>query len=158
VTPITVQNRQRKYRVNRAAIRDLFRAFLPVLLAERPADTWDEISIIVTDDDGIAAINERALGHAGPTDVITLEYPPMPGTGEGRLAEVVVNLDAAWTVGPRHRSTPSAELALYLAHSCNHLCGWDDATPQGRARMRRRERRWIARLPSPPEDLFAPRA
>ncbi len=153
----TVVNRQRKYRIDRAAIANLLRAFVPNIVKARPDDKWDEISVIVLDDAGIAEINGQAVGHAGPTDVITLEYPPMPGAGEGGVAEVIVNLDAAWTIGPRHRSTPSRELALYIAHSCDHLCGLDDATPAERARMRRRELRWIAALPEIPENVFCPK-
>ena len=152
-----VVNRQRKYRIDRAAVARLLRAFVPKILKARPGDAWDEISVILLDDAGIAEINEQAVGHVGPTDVITLEYPPMPGAGEGGVAEVIVNLDAAWTVGPRHGSTPSRELALYIAHSCDHLCGLDDATPAERARMRRRELRWLAALGAIPEDVFLPK-
>ena len=152
-----VHNRQRKYAVDRAAVAALLRAFVPNILKARPADKWDEISVLLVDDAAIAEINEQAVGHTGPTDVITLEYPPMPGAGEGGVAEVIVNLDAAWTIGPRHRSTPARELALYIAHSCDHLCGLDDATPAERARMRRRELRWLAALPAISDGIFAPK-
>lgn len=153
-----VFNRQRKYAVDTAAVARLLREFVPRILKARPGDAWDEISVILVDDRAMAGINERAVGHEGPTDVVTLEYPPMPGAGEGGVAEVIVNLDAAWAIGPRHGFTPSRELALYIAHSCDHLCGLDDATPAERARMRRRELRWLAALPTPPESLFAPKA
>ena len=42
--------------------------------------------------------------------------------------------------------TADRELALYLAHGCDHLTGADDATPAGRARMRRRELGWLREL------------
>jgi len=43
----------------------------------------------------------------------------------------------------RRAGGPDRELALYLAHGCDHLAGADDATPRQRAAMRRRELRWL---------------
>ncbi len=151
---ISIQNRQRRYRPDRARLRDLLGHLAARLRAARPGDTWAELVLILVDDAAMSRVNREALGHAGPTDVITLEYLPLPLEPGGPSAEIVVNLDAAGRAGPPHGWSASCELALYVAHGIDHLCGLDDATPAQRARMRRRERRWLAELPAPPEGLF----
>jgi rRNA maturation RNase YbeY len=111
---------------------------------------WDELAVVLTDDAGIAGINRECFGRPGVTDVIVCEYEPVPGE-EGRFsAEIVVNLQRAVENGRRlgraggHRHWgPDRELALYIAHGCDHLSGEDDRRKAGRMRMRRRELRWL---------------
>ena len=103
------------------------------------------------DDDASAAVNAAILGHAGPTDVITQQYAPVPGEPPGLLGEIFLNADQAVRAAPRRVGwTPDRELALYLAHGFDHLSGADDATPRERARMRRRELAWLRQLPLTP--------
>ena len=113
---------------------------------------WREISILLTNDAGIRALNNRYLGRSESTDVLSFVYDPLPGEGELPSAEVVVNVQRAVEEGLRLRGSrraggkawgPSYELALYLAHGCNHLTGMNDDTPHGRQRMRRREMAWV---------------
>ncbi len=103
---------------------------------------WTELSLVLMDDPGIAALHERYLGDHRPTDVISFAYPPSPGAAEGHTGEVVVNVERAVREGPRHDGT-ERELALYIAHGCHHLTGADDHTPTLRARMRRVETQWL---------------
>lgn len=102
---------------------------------------WDELTVTLTDDAGIADANRRCFGRDHPTDVISQAYAALPGES-GARGDIVVNVQraAAATV----RTNPDAELALYVAHGCDHLTGGRDDTPTGRARMLRRERRWLA--------------
>ena len=114
-----------------------------------PQRAWREIDILVVDDAGIAPINAAAMGHNGPTDVLTLAYEAIPGEPEGATAERVVTAERAWQQGGGRRAVASRELALYLAHACDHLCGHDDQTPAGRRSMRRREWRWLGQVGVP---------
>ena len=66
----------------------------------------------------------------------------MPGGESESSAEIVINMERVRDVGDDHQGY-HRELALYLAHGCNHLTGVDDQTPADRRLMRRRERRWI---------------
>ena len=97
------------------------------------------------DDAGMAEANGALLGHEGPTDVITVRYHAIPGQNEsGDIGELYINVDRA--VQAAHaagRWAPGRELALYIAHGCDHLAGQDDATPKQQSRMRRRELRWL---------------
>jgi len=106
--------------------------------------SWDEISIVIMDDRGIAAVNSDYLGRARPTDVISFAYPP-DAEGLNWSGEVIVNLERALRAGGR-RFDPVKELALYLAHGCDHLSDASDDTPPRRQRMRRRELRWLKEL------------
>ena len=106
--------------------------------------SWDELSIAVMDDEGIAAVNTAYLGRPGPTDVISFAYPP-PAEGLNWCGEVVVNLQRALEEGGR-RGDVVKEFALYIAHGCDHLSDADDNTPSRRRRMRRRELRWLEEI------------
>ncbi len=95
------------------------------------------------DDAGITEVNEALLHHEGPTDVITVRYRAVPGEPEqGDVAELYVNVQRAAQLS-RRRWPAGRELALYLAHGCDHLTGADDATLVQRIRMRLRELRWL---------------
>lgn len=111
-------------------------------IPEFHASEWAEISIVVTDDAGISEINERFLKHRGPTDCITFTLPPMPGETK-RHGEIYVNSERAIFEARRRRIESSHELAFYIAHGFDHLCGFDDRTPRQRAAMHRRERTWL---------------
>lgn len=135
--PVDIENRQRLYAVRRPELRRLARAF-----AEKAAVPLRDITLLLVDDEGCAPVNEAAVGHQGPTDVITITYPALPGEEPGDSAEIILNLECAWKQGGG-REGADRELAFYLAHAFDHLAGHDDATPADRTSMHRREWRWI---------------
>lgn len=143
---IHLDNRQRRYRMDRCGLRSTVSALAcrAVAGAKRP---WREVTLILVDDAGMEPVNRRILGHEGTTDVITQRYEPLPGEPVGLLGEVVVNVERAWQVGGARSA--SRELALYIAHGLDHLNDEDDSTPAGRLRMRRRELRWLSRVSIP---------
>ncbi len=100
-----------------------------------------EIQLLLTDDSGIIRVNQSVFEKSGTTDVITLAYPALPGQASGR-AEIFVNVEPAMREGARRAGT-ACELALYVAHGCDHLAGGRDDTPARRRRMLERERRWV---------------
>lgn len=72
-------------------------------------------------------------------------------------AEIFVNVERAAQVRPCSRKwNASRELALYIAHGCDHLIsGEDDARDDERKRMRARELRWLREIPEA-DELFKP--
>ena len=108
---------------------------------EGRAGHWSEVSLLLTDDEGMIPLNEAYFDKSTPTDVISLHYAPMPGE-DGWSGEVVVNVERAMQEGQR-RGSVTHELALYIAHGCQHLGGASDHTPLLRARMRRKELGWL---------------
>ena len=141
---IFVHNRQTRRRPNVRKLAALARFFLGqagLLKSECP---WAEVSVVLTDDAGIAPVNRTFLDHARATDVITFTLLPMPGGGVGTCGEIHLNVERALEEGAR-RGNAADELALYLAHGCDHLTGANDRTVMDQRRMRRRELLWIRR-------------
>ena len=107
-----------------------------------PERTWAEVTVVLTDEAGMAEAHLACFGKASSTDVISQAYAPMPP--EARPSgEIVVNVDRAVREGPRFGGA-SRELARYVAHGCQHLAGATDEDKTDRARMHRRERSWLA--------------
>ncbi len=104
------------------------------------------VEIALLDDEAMCRANREFFGKSGTTDVITLYYPSV-NPAILPAADILVNLDLALVEsGGALRSrnwNPACELALYVAHGCDHLCGADDHLPAARRRMLARERRWV---------------
>lgn len=97
--------------------------------------------MILAGDAGIAAAHARCFGAPAVTDVISQAYRPL-SPSDGWRGDIVVNVRRAAAIGGSHGADD--ELALYIAHGCDHLCGARDDTPRRRAAMLRRERAWLA--------------
>lgn len=95
------------------------------------------ISLALVSDARIAKLNERFLGHDGPTDVLTFDL----GEGDveaGRLAltgEIVISWETAAREGQARGHGTDREIALYAVHGVLHLLGYDDADEVSAARM-----------------------
>lgn len=90
------------------------------------------VSLLLTDDAGIARLHADFLGDPTPTDVITFE---LDGT-----AEIAVSVETARRVAREHGHDARAEIVLYVVHGVLHACGFDDTTARAHARMRAAER------------------
>lgn len=110
-----------------------------------PSLSGGGLSLVLLDDQGIAPVQAAYFGTETPTDVISFRYQTAPGEEEPVIGEILVNIERAHREGHRRRGGPGRELALYIAHGCDHLAGFDDATPTQRASMRRRELAWLRR-------------
>jgi len=102
-----------------------------------------ELSLTLTDDAGIAELNESWRGKRGPTDVLSLslvegEHAAYRG---GLLGDVVIGLaQAARQARAAHRGL-DRELARLAIHGILHLLGHDHQRPDEARRMRAEERR-----------------
>ena len=90
-----------------------------------------EVSLLLTDDDEIAALHGRFLGDPTPTDVLSFAHD------DG--VDVVVSVQCARRVARQRGHSIRAETALYVVHGILHACGYDDTTSRARARMRAAE-------------------
>jgi probable rRNA maturation factor len=84
----------------------------------------------------MASVNERFLGHEGPTDVITFDYGDYGG-------EIFICLEVALAQAKEFGMTPQMELVRYLVHGLLHLKGYDDCRARDRARMKKAEDKWV---------------
>jgi probable rRNA maturation factor len=119
-----------------------------------------ELSVLFVDEHAIAALNERFLGQAGATDVLSFpiedelmisgRMPDAGGTGPGweppsaesaptLLGDVVICPEVAFRNAPEHAGTYEDELALLLVHGILHLLGMDHETDRDAEIMEARE-------------------
>lgn len=137
-TPFLVEiaNRQRRLKIDRAAIRRAARTIL--------ADAGfreAQISVALVDDATIAGLHAEFMADPTPTDVLSFVLEADDGRLEG---EVVASADTAAALAPRYGWPAEDELLLYVIHGLLHLVGYDDQTPAARAKMRRREKEVLA--------------
>lgn len=101
------------------------------------------VNVIIVDDATIAELHERFLHDPTPTDVLSFPLADRPSIIEG---EIVVSAQRALARAARFGWQPHDELLLYVVHGTLHLLGYEDHTPAGRARMRRREKAVLSGL------------
>ena len=124
-----------------------------------------EVSILYVDETTIADLNNRFLGHDGPTDVLAFPIDEEPveggrspdsgGTGPGfnpspdeaptLLGDVVICPSVAHRNAPEHAGNYEDELALLLVHGILHLLGLDHDDPEEADVMEAKERDLLGR-------------
>jgi probable rRNA maturation factor len=105
-------------------------------------ERWEEVCIVLVDDEGITRTNREYFGKERPTDVISFRYDPVPGEHDALTGDLIINVDRAVQVGPEHNGA-DYELALYIAHGFDHLAGADDATDEQQSEMHATETAWL---------------
>ena len=121
--------------------RRILKAASAVLDAEE-IDEPCELSVLLTDDEGIHAINREFRQVDRPTDVLSF---PMgeedPDTGLYVLGDMVLNTDRAAAQGAELGHGAEHEISYLTVHSVLHLLGYDhvDEGEMKRA-MRAREK------------------
>ena len=106
-----------------------------------------ELSILFTDDEGIAQLNESYLGRKGPTNV--LAFPMSDGlepvVESGMLGDVVISLDTAVAESKDLNETLEHTIDRLLIHGILHLLGYDHEKSKSEAkRMENEEKRLMA--------------
>ena len=117
------------------------RAALAVLEAEAVDEPCD-LSVLLTDDEGIHVINREFRQVDKPTDVLSFPMGDVDyRTGRLLLGDMVLNVDRARAQGEEFGHGPEHELSYLTVHSVLHLLGYDhvDEGEMKRA-MRAREK------------------
>ncbi len=130
----------RKSGIRIAPIRE---AIKKTLEGEKRIDA--EVSVFIVGDARIRKLNRAYRKIDSPTDVLAF---PM---GEGEfsdlhphiLGDVVISVERAQEQAGRSGHSLPEELRLLAVHGTLHLLGYEDETSPGRARMRRRERKYM---------------
>ena len=102
-----------------------------------------EVSVTLTDNDGIHEINLSERGIDSPTDVLSFpmmdfdkpndlsyveKYPQdyfNPETGELLMGDIVISLEKVASQAKEYGHSEKREIAFLVAHSCLHLFGFD---------------------------------
>ena len=130
--PISVESHPRLTGIA-APLRVLVTAAL-ALEGRRPG----AITVLLTDDTALRALNHRWRGLDRATDVLSFAYEERRGRVNGDLA---ISLERMREQAKRFRASPGRELARLAVHGALHLAGLDHARPAERLHMRGRERR-----------------
>jgi probable rRNA maturation factor len=122
------------------------RALTERVLAGEGADARAAVEIVFVRDEAIRALNAAYLGRSAATDVLAFPADPdgWPAGEPPLLGSVVVSTDRAAAQAAERGLRPAQELQRLVAHGVLHLLGYRDAAPRERARMRRREDRYLA--------------
>lgn len=112
-----------------------------------------EVNIVLTDNDGIQAVNAQTRQINAPTDV--LSFPMInfeteadfsivehdeasyfdAATGELLLGDIMISLDKVKEQAMAYNHSVIREYAFLLAHSMLHLSGYDHMVDEERIRM-----------------------
>jgi probable rRNA maturation factor len=118
---------------------DLGRAIAATLLAEDRPD--GEVTLLITDDEEVAAYNQQYRGVEGPTDVLSFAaQEPTPGfvtapEMANYLGDIVIALPFTRRQAAALNRTLIDELRLLAVHGVLHLLGHDHAEPEEEAVM-----------------------
>jgi probable rRNA maturation factor len=127
-----------------AALPDPEAVALPA--AEAALEARGGVTILLTDDDSVAELNQRFRGKAGPTNVLSF---PAPDNPEDHLGDIAL----AYGVCAREAAEQGKPLAHHLqhlvAHGVLHLLGYDHLTEAEAEEMEALERRILAGLGVP---------
>ncbi|MER3501024.1 MAG: rRNA maturation RNase YbeY [Candidatus Fervidibacterota bacterium] len=110
--------------------------------------TPSAISIVLCDDETIHDLNRQFLRHDYPTDVLSFVLgETLADDGSIRWhGEIIISVDTAARHAHRFRHPLERELLHLAIHGTLHLLGYNDATPQQRRRMRRKELAYLKQL------------
>lgn len=97
------------------------------------------VSVGIVGDDEIAALNQKFLDHAGPTDCLSFDLSDEQADGGVREFDLIVNGQMAVRQAAQRGHAGDAELALYVTHGLLHQLGFDDATPEQAQKMHQTE-------------------
>ena len=139
---IAISNRQRAGARARKIDLRLFEKITAAALEELEMQ-MEELSIVLVSAEEMAQINEKFLGHEGPTDVITFDYSE---GNKGLSGEIFICPEVARKQAKEFKTTRQAEAVRYLVHGILHLAGHDDLNPVARKKMKREEGRLVREL------------
>ena len=93
------------------------------------------LTYILTDDEGILAVNRKFLQHDYYTDIITFDYSKRSMVS----GDIYISLETVGTNAEQFGQDPVLELHRVLVHGLLHLCGINDKGPGEREIMERHE-------------------
>lgn len=142
---ISIANRQRRIGIRYSCV-----VLIASSVLERESACFDEISIVLLGDRAMQRLNRVFTGRDESTDTLAFELAPSvikhKRVSGIRVGEVIVCADRAISQSKRYRVSLEKEVARLLIHGLLHLCGFEDGTKTGRARMHRRENLHITSL------------
>jgi probable rRNA maturation factor len=140
---IAITNQQRAQKIDLRLLKRIAAAAL-----EELGIAAAELGIVMVSAKEMARLNEKFLGHEGPTDVITFDYQNSEfRTQKPELqGEIFVCAEEAKRQAKEFKTSWQSELVRYVVHGMLHLVGHDDLKPVARRKMKREEERLVREL------------
>lgn len=115
-----------------------------------------ELTICLTDDAELRALNRQYRATDAPTDVLSFGgegyrdgQPRRNGDTPDYLGDIAISMESCMAQAERYGHSVEDELALLVIHGVLHLLGYDHHTPARRQRMWRAQDRAFALLGQP---------
>ena len=142
---IQIENRQSRFKIEKKKIRSTVTGILKLM------DCADkEVSIVLTDDEHIQALNKTYLGRDKTTNVISfsLQEGEYGNINPQLLGDVVISLDTAQKDALKGSFTLEQEIDFLLIHGILHLLGYNhENTSNAEARkMKEKEKEIFGKL------------
>lgn len=111
------------------------------------ADPKAELTILLSDDSQLHALNRQFMQVDAPTDVLSFPAQEVdPETGVLYLGDIIISLERAQAQADAGGHALLAELQLLVVHGVLHLLGHDHAADDEKARMWQAQRSVLAGL------------
>ncbi len=141
----------------------LYERCVDAVLNEEGCPYETEVSLLITDDEGIRQINNEKRGIDAATDVLSfpmIEYSRPgdfsmleedgtafdPETGELVLGDIILSVPRITAQAEEYGHDIQREYAFLIVHSMLHLCGYDHMEDTDRELMEERQKIIMADL------------
>jgi len=104
------------------------------------------VVVLLTDDDEVAALNQRFRGRTGATNVLSF---PAPANLQGHLGDIALASGVCAKEASAQGKTLAHHLQHLVAHGVLHLVGYDHQAESEAVVMEQLERRIMAELGAP---------
>jgi probable rRNA maturation factor len=110
-----------------------------------------ELSIVLTNDDAIHALNRDYRQKDRPTDVLAfaMREGELGDIGLDLLGDVIISVDTARRQAAKAGHDVLAEVTMLLTHGVLHLLGWDHETAAKDRAMRAETARLVGLVSAP---------
>jgi probable rRNA maturation factor len=109
-----------------------------MVLAAQSAPSNSGLTIVITDNDAVRALNRQYRDQDAPTDVLSFPADPPPISLPDHspyLGDLIIAYPYALAQAEREGHDPGDSLALLVVHGTLHLLGYDHDTANNRAAM-----------------------
>ena len=105
-----------------------------MVLSRHEVEADSSLTIVITDNDSVANLNQQYRGVDAPTDVLSFPMDSMPGD-HPYLGDLVIAYPYAAAQAEREGHPLADSLVLLVVHGTLHLIGYDHDTLMRRAEM-----------------------
>ena len=132
------------------SLEELARQAAGKALAHEGQPATLDMTIVLSDDTELRALNLQFMGIDAPTDVLSFPADEVdPESGERYLGDIILSVQRAQEQSSQGNHPVEAEIQLLIVHGMLHLLGYDHADPAEKSRMWSAQAEILRELGSP---------